>query len=107
VRAAVIIDRGEEQMSYRQRERKRRKKAAAGAAGDVGEWWLILARKDCACARCGGWFRAGREMVFRHNPRELRCVMCVESGTYRPSARWGEARLREMKRKGGCDVRRQ
>ena len=88
-------------MSYKQRERKRKKTAAmkvsqleARRAGKSSEWWLTPVRTTTCCARCSGILRAGREMVYRAEPREARCLACAEGLHYRPSVKWEQTRRR-------------
>jgi hypothetical protein len=35
--------------------------------------------------------RTGREMVYRHTPREARCLPCADGLSYRPSVKWQKA----------------
>jgi RNase P subunit RPR2 len=86
-------------MGFKQRERKRRKKTAiasaqrqARSAGKSNRWWLTRVARDTCCARCGTILRVGREMVYRAEPREARCVPCGEGVSYRPSVRWEQKR---------------
>jgi hypothetical protein len=73
-------------MGYRARERKRKKNTAQQSAqtesrrsGSAAErWWLTYVRMDCCCARCASILRRGREMVYRHMPRETLCVRCAD-----------------------------
>ena len=55
-------------------------------------WFLTIARTPGACARCGDKLAGGAEVVYRHEPRETRCVRCASrleaSKGYRPSIRW-------------------
>jgi len=89
-------------MGFKQRESKRKKRAAVAASqrtaresgSSARKWWLTLVTKDTCCARCAGVLRAGREMVYRHAPREALCLPCAEADglCYRPSVRWERAR---------------
>lgn len=90
-------------MGFKQRERKRKRKAATKTAqarsretgSSAGRWWLTLVKQDCACARCGGVLREGGEMVYRHTPREARCVACAHRDAecrWRPSLTWEQRR---------------
>lgn len=95
-------------MGYKQRERKRRQRAAKEArrvasrasGSSASKWWLTIAVQDGCCARCGGMLRVGREVVYRHVPRETLCTSCAESAGVeaRPSLRWERERAR---RRGG------
>ena len=89
-------------MSFQSRQKKRRYKSAVRqakrehTAETARRWFLTLARKDGACSCCGDVFRRGAEIVYRHEPRDMRCVRCAgrdpESSAYRPSIRWEKAR---------------
>jgi len=95
-------------MGFKQRERRRKAKAAAKSAqsrsresgSSADKWWLtLLCSKQC-CARCGLVIREGGEAVYRHTPREVRCMPCAEqredSKGYRPSLKWEQARKRKV-----------
>jgi hypothetical protein len=86
-------------MGFKARERKRRKRAGTKAAqaaarssgSSASKWWLTIATRDGCCASCGGVFRVGREIVYRHRPMEARCCACAEDDPTikpRPSLRW-------------------
>lgn len=86
-------------MGFKARERKRKKRAATNAAqaaarasgSSAGKWWLTIATRDGCCARCAGIQRVGHEIVYRHCPREVLCLLCAESDLTvkpRPSLRW-------------------
>jgi hypothetical protein len=89
-------------MSYRSRERKRRERIAqrraqsnarrSGSSADR-HWLTIVAQKTC-CARCGYVLKPGREMVYRHRPREALCVSCADRQQlpYLPALRWERER---------------
>jgi hypothetical protein len=89
-------------MGYRQRERRRKRRAAmkgaqqeARASGSSAKkWWRTLVSRSTCCARCGRVLREGREMIYRHTPREALCLDCAERAKVRsrPSRRWEEAR---------------
>ena len=95
-------------MGFKQRERKRKAKSAAKSAqsrsretGSSAErWWLTPLRSTACCARCGLVVREGGEAVYRHTPREVRCIACAEqhedSKGYRPSLKWEQARRRRV-----------
>ena len=57
-------------------------------------------------AVCGGVRRKGREMVYRHSPREARCVSCAEGLSYRPSARWEHRKAAEVRRRAEKQAKR-
>jgi len=89
-------------MGFKQRERKRKAKAAQQGSqlaaresgSSAGKWWLTLVVEDCCCAQCGRVLRVGREMVYRHTPREARCTRCAERDPecrWRPSLSWERA----------------
>jgi ribosomal protein S27E len=89
-------------VSFKSREKKRRYKAAVKkskqrhAPETARRWFLTIARKPGACARCGDKLAGGAEVVYRHEPREVRCLRCADrledSKGYRPSLRWERAR---------------
>lgn len=97
-------------MGFKQRERKRKTKAAQASAqrkarhtgSSARRWYLTIVTRDCCCARCARVLRAGDEMVYRHEPRESRCVPCGDqhddSKGYRPSLKWEQARGGDRKR---------
>jgi hypothetical protein len=89
-------------VSFQSREKKRRYKQAVErsrreyAAETRQRWFLTLVtRKGAVCACCGRSLRKGGEMVYRHEPVELRCVECGRrepaSKGFRPSVRWERA----------------
>jgi len=85
-------------MSYESRQKKRRHKRieAKGrrrrSPESARRWFLTLAKKPGRFACCGAGFDRGAEIVYRHEPRETRCVRCAErledSKGFRPSIRW-------------------
>jgi hypothetical protein len=86
-------------MGFKSRERKRKRRAATRAAqttarvsgSSAGKWWLTIAIRDGCCARCAGVQRVGHEIVYRHSPRVVLCLLCAESDLPvkpRPSLRW-------------------
>jgi hypothetical protein len=94
---------GGDPLSFKSREKRRRHKlanqlATAGARKNrTGEtasrWFLTLARKPGKFACCGDHFDRGAEIIYRHEPREVRCLRCAdrERVPYRPSIRWERA----------------
>lgn len=87
-------------MGFKQREKRRKAQAAQARAQSwarregtsAGKWWLTIASKTTCCALCGQVLREGKEMVYRHTPREARCLRCATgdpvSAGYRCSLRW-------------------
>jgi hypothetical protein len=81
-------------MSYESRVKKRRHKRVEGqrrrAPETAGRWFLTLAKKPGRFGCCGDRFERGAEIVYRHEPREVRCMRCADRGgvKYRPSLRW-------------------
>ena len=84
-------------MSFESREKKRRYKAAVKKSRrrspeTAKRCFLTIARKPGVCARCGDRLAGGAEVVYRHEPRETRCLRCAErledSKGYRLSIRW-------------------
>lgn len=91
-------------MSFEAREKVRKQdrkiSASSGSARSSGSakgryWLTVVSRKTC-CALCAGILREGREVVYRHTPRESLCVSCAISAgvSYRPSTRWMKERRR-------------
>ena len=83
-------------MSYKSRQIKRAIAASKREHADTiaTRWFLTIVQSACACATCGGILRPEREMVYRHTPRETRCVLCAEDAGIkaRPSTSWTKAR---------------
>jgi hypothetical protein len=86
-------------VSYESRRKKRAFKRAAAKSRRQGDaprrWWLTLAKKSGRFACCGRRFERGDEIVYRHEPREIRCVTCAERDgelRFRASQRWERAR---------------
>jgi hypothetical protein len=84
-------------MSFQSRQKKRKYKAAVARSKrrspeTAKRWFLTIAHKPGACARCGDRLAGGAEVVYRHEPRETRCLRCAslleDSKGYRPSLRW-------------------
>jgi ribosomal protein S27E len=85
-------------MSFQSREKKRKHKAAVAkskrrhSSETAKRWFLTISRKAGACAVCGDKLPARAEVVYRHEPREVRCVRCAsrleDSSGFRPSIRW-------------------
>jgi hypothetical protein len=87
-------------MSYESRVKKRRHKRVERKRRRTSEsaarWFLTLAKKPGRFDCCGDRFDRGAELVYRHEPREVRCVRCAsrleDSRGFRPSLRWERAR---------------
>ena len=100
-------------MSWKSREKKRRyklmeQKAIAKAkarrnAATAHGWYLVHNDKDTCCARCGVVLRRDVEAVYRHKPREIRCLPCgrshADSKDFRPSTRWELRRAEEARKR--------
>jgi hypothetical protein len=96
------VPEGEQRVSWQSREKKRRYKRAVKKAKrtyaeeSARRWYLTLAKKKTACACCGRVIGPGGEMVYRHEPREIRCLPCAsrdpESKAWRRSLRWEKAK---------------
>jgi hypothetical protein len=97
-------------MSFESRRKKRRHKRIEAKARQrrspesARRWFLTLAKQPGKFSCCGGVFERGAEIVYRHKPREVRCVRCAdcdpESKGYRPSLRWERAHCAETSRTG-------
>ena len=95
----------------RERQRRRRKRIASSAAqiqarktgSSKGGWWLTPVQSTTCCAKCATILRVGADMVYRHVPREARCMRCAErnpeSKGYRTSLRWERTRYPAHKAK--------
>ena len=89
-------------VSFQSREKKRRYKAAVKkskrthSAETARRWFLTIARKPGVGATCGDRLAGGAEVVYRHEPRETRCVRCAsrleDSKGFRASMRWERAK---------------
>jgi hypothetical protein len=92
-------------VSFQSRQKKRRYKRieaksrqARRAPETARRWFLTLAKKPGRCSRCGDGFERGAEIVYRHEPREVRCLRCAGRDPeirFRPSIRWERARRSE------------
>jgi hypothetical protein len=95
-------------LSYQSREKKRRYKRAvektkrSRAPETAARWFLTPALKDGRCSVCGVLVKRKTDIVYRHEPRETRCVRCAgrleDSKGFRPSLRWERARRRKQER---------
>jgi hypothetical protein len=82
-------------MGFRQREKRRKAAAAKDRAQTLArnggsaapKWWLTIVKLDTCCADCAAMLRAGREMVYRHEPREALCHRCLLGNASNESAR--------------------
>jgi hypothetical protein len=86
-------------MSYESRRKKRAYKRAAvksrRSEKTAARWFLTIAKRPGKCACCGHEFRRGAEIVFRFEPRDLRCLRCADRDPeirYRASLRWEKAK---------------
>ena len=97
-------------MSWKTRENRRRTRMKDGAVAKsrrkhsketAARWFLTVAREKTACATCGRLIPVSGEMVYRHEPREWRCLRCAnrrpDSKGYRVSVRWERARADQRK----------
>jgi hypothetical protein len=85
-------------MSYESRQKKRRhkrmeQKAKRGRSSETAtRWYLTIAKRPGRFDCCRQTFARGDAIVYRHEPRETRCLRCAErledSKGYRPSIRW-------------------
>ena len=87
-------------MSYESRQKKRRHKRVEAKAKQrrspesARRWFLTLAKKPGRFDCCGDRFDRGAEIVFRFEPRSVRCQRCAdrEGLRYRLSLRWERAK---------------
>jgi hypothetical protein len=95
-------------VSYESRQKRRRYKRIERRRKRTPEsakrWFLTVAKKPGKYMCCGERFDRGAELVYRHEPREVRCIRCAgrleDSKEYRPSVRWEKAQ-REKRAHGG------
>jgi ribosomal protein S27E len=98
-------------VSWKTREKKRtarmehanvKRSKREHAAETAARWFLTVARNKDVCARCGAVIPVNGDMVYRHRPREWRCLPCgtrlEDSKGYRTSLRWEAARSNERAR---------
>lgn len=88
-------------LSYQSRAKKRkykrveRKSKQLRTPETAGRWFLTVAKKPGRYMCCGEKFHRGGEIVYRHEPRAIRCVRCAErdpeSQKFRTSLRWDRA----------------
>jgi hypothetical protein len=80
-------------MSYQSRQRKRVLKRHRRSEDTRSRHFLIEAQKNGRCFDCGGRFKAGATVVYRHTPLELLHRGCAERRgiKFRPSVRWERA----------------
>jgi ribosomal protein S27E len=99
-------------VSWKTREKKRKARMECAAVKrskrehareTEARWFLTVARDKVACARCGTIIPLDGEMVYRHRPREWRCLPCGtrldDSKGYRTSLRWERAQGAKRQRK--------
>ena len=88
-------------MSFQSRQKKRRYKRIEAKARQrrspesARRWFLTVAKKPGRHSCCGTGFERGAEIVYRHEPREIRCLSCADRDpecSYRPSIRWERKR---------------
>jgi hypothetical protein len=87
-------------VSFQSRQKKRRHKRIEAKARQrrtpesARRWFLTLAKKPGRFACCGAGFERGAEIVYRHEPREVRCQRCADRDglRYRLSLRWERAK---------------
>jgi len=87
-------------VSFESRRKKRAYKRATVKSRRTGEsarrWFLTLAKKSGRFVCCGRRFEQGDEILYRHEPREVRCPGCAEREGlgFRRSQRWERAAAR-------------
>jgi hypothetical protein len=89
-------------MSYQSRVKKRKykrleaKAKRSRTAESAGRWFLTLAKRPGRYMCCDRRFDRGAEIVYRHEPREVRCLRCAErdpgSKGFRTSVRYDQAK---------------
>src|SRR5215208_2312635 len=94
-------------MSYSSRQRKRRYKRIAAkmkrsrTSESAHRWFLTVAKKPGRCSCCRRSFKRGSEIVYRHEPKEVRCLRCgqrePDSRGFRLSLRWERVKAKEQK----------
>jgi hypothetical protein len=84
-------------MSFKSRQKKRVINASKFKNREVmaGRWYLTIVKRKTCCANpaCGGILEIGREMVYRHTPREALCKSCADERGIKPrvSTSWEKA----------------
>jgi hypothetical protein len=86
-------------VSYQSRVKKRAHKRAEAktkrrSPETAQRWFLTLAKKPGKCGSCRTGFKRGAEIVYRHEPRTVRCLRCADRDPdcrYRASQRWEKA----------------
>jgi hypothetical protein len=87
-------------MSYESRQRRRRYKRVERKAKRTGDtarrWFLTIAKRPGRFDCCRRTFARGDAIVYRHEPKAIRCLRCAEldpeSKGYRTSIRYDIAR---------------
>jgi hypothetical protein len=87
-------------MSYQSRQKKRRYKRVERKAKRTGDtsrrWFLTIAKRPGRFDCCRRTFARGDAIVYRHEPRTIRCQGCAardpESASARQSLRYDQAR---------------
>lgn len=89
------MSKGAVAVSYESRKKKRAYKRAEARSRRSPEtarrWFLTVAKKPGRFACCGRRFDRGAEVVYRHEPREVRCMRCADRDPdvrYQASMRW-------------------
>ncbi len=89
-------------MSFKSRQKKRAiQKARKAYASAIAErHYLTVVTRACSCNACGGALREGREMIYRHSPKAVLCLLCAEQQAirFRTSQAWEKRRHRERQR---------
>jgi hypothetical protein len=86
-------------VSYQSRQKKRRfkrlERSQRRASETARRWFLTLAKKPGRFDCCGDRFERGAEIVYRHEPREVRRQRCPDRDpecSYQLSLRWERSR---------------
>lgn len=87
-------------MSFESRQKKRRHKRAVAKSRRIGKssgrWFLTVAKRPGRFGCCSRPFKRGDAIVYRHEPKMIRCEGCAardpESAGARPSLRYDQVR---------------
>ena len=106
-------------MSWKTREKKRQARGRDAATArsrrqhgreTAGRWFLTPAREKVACAKCSALIPVGGDLIYRHEPREFRCLRCgtgnADSRGYRVSVRWERAQHAKARKPDQVDSSR-